>query len=560
MRLRLDEFLALTSFLFCEVEMADIVNISEQEVYGNGVHALFGRRQIWCTTDELTEDNIVAEVNSALSIHIQNLLEMEYLYWYRRGLQPILNRTKEVRPEINNKVVENHADEIVAFKNGYFLTKPCFYISRDDEDKANEKVKELNEYLYRSGKQDADNAIVDWFHTVGRATLYVTPNDDSEAPVLAYALDPRSAFVAYDLSPSHAPKLACNIVVNNGELSVDAYTKDTVYRLKGTTIGRFMTNDPTFVATVTELVGTEPNVLKEIPIIEYQYNSVWMGAFEAALPLLDAINNVMSNRLDGVEQFIQSLAIAVNCDLDDDVTANKIRQAGMIVLKSLGENKADFKILSEQLNQSETQVLVDSLYQQVMTVCGMPNSQNSRFGSADTQSAQLAKDGWYQADTVARNTEDLFVKANRKFDKIFLDILRRKNLTTLKPSDIKLQFSRNETANVQSKAQAMHTMLSAGLAPELAFAKSGISNDPVTDVALSKKYLNLVWGDPDAPIEKSVEGAVVAGAGGGTTPIPPQGTGGKEQNTNNVNNPASADTEGQNRNQGVHWVNGYWKS
>ena len=76
--------------------MADIVNMSEQEVFGNGVHALFGRRQIWCTTDELTEDNIVAEVNSALSIHIQNLLEMEYLYWYRRGLQPILNRKKEI--------------------------------------------------------------------------------------------------------------------------------------------------------------------------------------------------------------------------------------------------------------------------------------------------------------------------------------------------------------------------------------------------------------------------------------------------------------------------------
>ena len=241
--------------------MADNTVTTEQEVYGNGLHSLFGRRQIWCTTDELTEDNIVAEVNSALSIHIQNLLEMEYLYWYRRGLQPILNRKKEVRPEINNRIAENHADEIVAFKNGYFLTKPAFYVSRNDEEEANEEVKELNEYLYRSGKQDADNAIVDWFHTVGRAVLYVTPNDDSDAPVLAYALDPRSAFVAYDLTPSHSPKLACNIVVNNGELSVDAYTKDTVYRLKGTTIGRFMTNDPTFVATVTELVGTEPNVL-----------------------------------------------------------------------------------------------------------------------------------------------------------------------------------------------------------------------------------------------------------------------------------------------------------
>ena len=534
--------------------MADIVNISEQEVYGNGVHALFGRRQIWCTTDELTEDNIVAEVNSALSIHIQNLLEMEYLYWYRRGLQPILNRKKEIRPEINNRIAENHADEIVNFKDGYFLPKPCTYITRSDDEETNEQVKELNEFLYRSGKQDADNSLVDWFHTVGRATLYVTPNDDDDIPVLAYALDPRSAFVCYDLTPSHAPKLACNIVVNKGELSVDAYTKDTVYRLKGTTIGRFMTNDPNFVATVTELVGTEPNVLKEIPIIEYQYNSVWMGAFESALPLLDAINNVMSNRVDGIEQFIQSLAVAINVDIEDGITANDIRKAGMIVIKSIGENKADFKILSEQLNQSETQVLVDYLYQQVMTICGMPNSYASRYGRADTQSAQLAKDGWYQADTVARNTEDLFIRSNRQFDKIFLDILRRKNLTKLKPSDIKLQFSRNETSNVQSKAQAMYTLLGAGLAPELAFAKSGISNDPTTDVALSKKYLNLVWGDPDAPIEKTVEGAMIMNP---------------EENTPSGERPAqqalpenepTGEQSAVRKALGQHYVSGYWKS
>ena len=41
------------------------------------------------------------------------MMEMDYLYWYRRGDQPVLSRTKTVRPEINNKVVENHASEIV---------------------------------------------------------------------------------------------------------------------------------------------------------------------------------------------------------------------------------------------------------------------------------------------------------------------------------------------------------------------------------------------------------------------------------------------------------------
>ena len=521
---------------------------------------LLGRRQIFTTFEDINAENIVDVVNEALSTHFLNLDEMEYLYWFRRGLQPILARTKEVRPEINHKVVENHADEIVAFKNGYFLTKPAFYVSRADDTKENDKVKELNEFLYRSGKQEADNSIVDWFHTVGKGILYVTPNDDEDVPFLAYALDPRKAFVAYDLRPGNAPIFAVNMVVQDKVVKIDCYTKENVYRLSGAMVGRYITGDPVLTATAINLDKVETNVLGEIPIIEYQYNAVWMGAFESVIPLLNAINSAQSDRLDGISQFIQSLAIAVNCDLDDGVTANDIRQAGMIVLKSLGENKADFKILSEQLNQSETQVLVDYLYDQVLTICGMPVSSKSRFGSADTQSAQLAKDGWYQADAVVRNTEDLFIKANRQFDRIMLKILKKKNLLSIKESEIKLQFPRNETANVQSKAQAMHTLLSAGLAPELAFAKSGISNDPVNDVALSKKYLNLVWGDPDVPLEKSVEGAIMAGQGNGATPPPPQGTGGKAQNTNNVNNPASVDTEGQNRNQGVHWVNGYWKS
>ena len=39
------------------------------------------------------------------------------------------------------QVVENHAEEIVQFKNGYFLTQPATYISRKgDEDGAKKTI------------------------------------------------------------------------------------------------------------------------------------------------------------------------------------------------------------------------------------------------------------------------------------------------------------------------------------------------------------------------------------------------------------------------------------
>ena len=465
---------------------------------------LFGRLDIYASSDTITAENVVFELNTALPYHVQNLLQEDFLYWYRRNVQPILNRHKEVRPEIMNIVQENHADEIVTFKNGYFLTQPAFYTARNEE--AQDKVDKLNEFLYRSFKHVADDKIVNWFHTVGKGVLYVEPDrdNDPEAPVHCYALDPRSAFVVYSLRPGNEPIMGVNMVVNDGVAKFDVFTRTTIYHLTGGATGRMMTTqvNSDFLATAVSVDSVEPNPLGLIPIIEYRYNSVNMGAFESVLPILDEINNIQSNRADGVEQFIQSLAVAVNCDFDDGVTANDIRKAGMIRFKSVNENKAEFKILSEQLDQSQTQVLVDNLYDQMLRICAMPSTTKGGRSTSDTGAAVLARDGWFQADCAARNTEDLFKDSNKQFDRILVEILSRRGLLDISLNDFELNLVRNETANIQSKAQAFQTLMTAGLEPELAATKSGISNDPVSDVKKSEKWIKMRWGDPDAPVEQ----------------------------------------------------------
>ena len=467
---------------------------------------LFGRKQIFSNTYNLTAENIVAEISASLPRHLENQLCIEYLYWYRRGLQPILGKEKDVRPEINHVVVENHADEIVAFKNGYFLTQPAFYISRSKDEGITEKVKQLNEYLYLSGKTEVDNKITDWFHTCGTGILYVQSNDDPDVPVKVYALDPRSAYVVYDFTPAHEPLYGVNIVMTGEQTAVfDVYTRNKVFRLSGGFRGKILTDGQPIEATPINLIDVRPNPLGRVPMVEYHYNSVNMGAFEAVISLLNAINDVQSNRIDGVDQFIQSLAVAVNCQFEEGVTANDIRQAGMIVLKSIGENKADFKILSEQLNQGETQVLVDYLYQQVLTICGMPSTTKGGTSTSDTMGAVLFRDGWYQADTVARNTEDLFKESNRRFDEIFIEILNKKADLGLKLADFELQFVRNETANLLVKTQGALNLKQLGLSPEITLAKSGVSNDPVADVANSKPYIDKAWGNqPQETVDENI--------------------------------------------------------
>ena len=463
---------------------------------------MFGRLDIYASYDDINEENLIAELNSALVYHVNNMLQEEFLYWYTRGVQPILNRRKEIREDILNIVQVNTAAEIVDFKNGYFLTQPCSYVSRRKG--VQTKVKKLNEYLYRSGKQDADNEVSDWFHRVGKAPLFVEPGEDNEVPFRAYALDPRSAFVVYSLRPGNKPVMAVNLVTVDGVAKLDVFTENMVYHLTGTVVGKMITTEKNhdYMVTATSLDYSEPNVLGYIPIIEYRYNSINTSAFELAIPLIDEISNLTSNACDGVEQFIQSLAIAVNCEFPENTTITDIRKAGMIALRSIGENKADFKVLSEQLDQTQTKTLTDNLYDEILRICAMPSRNTSGSSTYDTTGAAvLANFGWYQADAAARNTEDLFKKSNRQFDCIIVEILRRKGLLDIDLNDFEIQFVRNETANVQSKAQAFQTLMAAGLHPELAAAKSGISNDPVKDMKMSEKWLEMIWGNPDKVVE-----------------------------------------------------------
>ena len=483
--------------------MADEYVVSNAHVVRND---LFGRLDIYSPLESITAENVMGELNSAMVYHIQNMLQEEFLYWYRRGVQPILGRKKDIREDILNIVQENHAEEFVAFKNGFFLQKPVTYTARRNG--VQSKLKKLNEYLYRSGKHEADNKTADWFHTVGKGVTYIEPSEDPDAPFKAYALDPRSAFVVYSLRPGNKPVMGVNFVVDNGVSRFDVFTDKYVFHLSGTFVGDMATpmKNHNFMVTATSLDSVEPNVLGRIPIIEYRYNSVNMACFEAAIPLLDEINNIVSNACDGVEQFIQSLAIAVNCEFPENTTINDIRKAGMIALRSIGENKADFKVLAEQLDQTQTKVLVDRLYDQALRIAAMPARSSGQSTQSTTGAAVLANFGWYQASSAARNCEDLYIESNKQFDQIVVDILKRKGLLDIGLNDFEPIFSHGETENVQSKAQAYQTLMAAGMHPELAMAKSGISNDPVKDAAMSEKYIQMIWGNPSTAVKAEEQG------------------------------------------------------
>lgn len=439
--------------------------------------AYCGRRKIFTDVSTITSENVMEVLRKTLTVHWTNKAEIDYLYRYYRGNQPILARVKEVRPEINNKVVENRANEIVSFKVGYLMGEPVQYVSRGDDESVAVNVTKLNDYVLSEDKAVKDKELADWSHICGTSYRMVLPDGDAdveedEAPFEIFTLDPRYCYVVYHNSLGEPPVMAVKFVEteDNGIL-YSIYTKDRYFEIKDE----------------HEILRDEEQVLG-IPIIEYPLNNARLGAFEIVLPLLDAINTVESNRLDGVEQFVQSLMLFHNVDISSE-DYKKLRDEGAIKFKDIDPQfKAEIEYLTAEMNQTQTQTLVDSMYDTVLTICGMPN-RNGGSSTSDTGSAVIMRDGWSAAEARAKDTELMFKKSEKEFLKLLLRICRDLSDLTLKLSGLEIRFTRRNYENISQKATVLTTMLgNPKIAPILAFTHCGMFSDPQIAYKMSMEY------------------------------------------------------------------------
>ena len=213
------------------------------------------------------------------------------------------------------------------------------------------------------------------------------------------------------------------------------------------------------------------------------------GAFELVIPLLDAINLTDSNRIDGVEQFIQALMLFHNVDISSEDFA-ALREEGAIKFKDIDPQlKAEVSYLINSLNQGETQTLVDHMYQTVLTICGMPN-RNGGSSTSDTGSAVIMRDGWSAAEARAKDSELMFKKSERRFLKLVLTICRTLVNMDLKVCNIEIRFTRRNYENILQKAQVLDLMLkNEKIHPRLAFEHCGLFVDSDLAYTLSAEYV-----------------------------------------------------------------------
>lgn len=453
-------------------------------------HTLFGRRKIFSSVKEVDASNVLDVLNKAYLVHLQNRSEINYLYDYYKGKQPIIDRVKEFRPNIINNVIVNRANEIVAFKVGYQCGNPMQYTAAKSDDGISDKIENLNNLMAYENKAMKDKELVEWQMICGTAYRSALPDatqnsEEDEAPFSIDNLRPNQTFVVYSDKIGER-SLASVTYWADGEYTGELNQNQPDGILYGNVFAIY-TPKYYFEIKGGKIVTAAANNLGIIPIIEYPANSARLGAFEIVIDLLNALSLAESNRLDGLEQFVQSFIKFVNCDIDPEKYEEFLAMGAIKVFSHEGKN-ADVSIVSSELNQDQTQTLVNDIYDTILTICGMPN-RNGGSSTSDTGAAVQLRDGWSSAEARAKESEIMFEASERELLKVVLHMLRDKGVLDLKVSDIQMVFPRRNYENVQGKVAALTTMLGCELIdPNDAYAASGLFTDPERAAANGLKW------------------------------------------------------------------------
>lgn len=375
--------------------MIDFKNYMQNNLpFDEVVGGQYGRKVIVTRKNSINPNNIVVELANAIPKHGVNAREIDYLDNYYRGDQPILYREKKVRPEINNKIVENLAMYIVESKTSDMAGEPIQYVLRGTDKAKSEQIAKLNAIMLSEDKEYHDIELCRWRSICGTAYRFIG-NDDGNGSLLDEAdfyfevCDPRDTFVVYHQNGNPA----FGVMIREDE--------------DGKTIYNVYTNRHFMVIKDSKVVSTAINGNGAIPIIEYPNNARRLSDIEITIGMTDAINTMASDRNNSIEQFVSSWIKFINCAIDEEMFA-KMRQEGALVVKSNNgaENKADVDVITSELNQTEGQVAVSDLYEKMLVIQGLANRQTSSSG--DTKGAVELRDGHYDSEKRAELSEPIF--------------------------------------------------------------------------------------------------------------------------------------------------------
>lgn len=321
--------------------------------------------------DELNPDK--QAIRQLISKHISMVDRLKKNMSYYEGKHKILDETKR-----ENRLVCNHAKDISDTASSYFIGNPVTYKSEGD-------IKPLTDALELAGadETDGDNGLEASIYGLAYEYVYVKENENN---LQTKNLSAENTFMVKDDSIEENELFAVYYYIrkdDSGKLP-DHYIATVV-----TTNYKYeldIENSNTIQATTEPAV---PHYLGEIPIIEYLNNKLAIGDFELQIPLIDAYNALMSDRVTDKEQFIDAILAIYGTlltdedepnteDEDESIRKAKARLKKYKVLEMPDTAKAEY--LTRTFDENGVEILKKAIEQDIHKFSHIPCMSDESFG------------------------------------------------------------------------------------------------------------------------------------------------------------------------------------
>lgn len=342
----------------------------------------------------------------------------------------------------------NHAKDISDTASSYFIGNPVTYKSDAD-------IKDLTDSLETAGadETDGDNGLDLSIYGLAYEYVYVKENENN---LLTKNLSPENTFMVKDDSIEENELFAVYYYVRKDDSGTGpehyiatVLTPNYKYELD-------IQNNEVPQLT-TELPA--PHYLGEIPIIEYLNNKLAIGDFELQIPLIDAYNALMSDRITDKEQFIDAILAIYGTLLSDEdepgteeedqnIKKAKERLKKYKVLEMPDTAKAEY--LTRTFDESGVEILKKAIEQDIHKFSHIPCMSDESFGGNVSGVAMEFK--LLGMENITKIKTRYYRKGLRKRIRIFCNYLALHG-KSVDPAGITMTFTRALPKNLLEISQ-----------------------------------------------------------------------------------------------------------
>lgn len=375
--------------------------------------------------------------------HVSGVKRLMQLKKYYEGKHKILDDT-----ERENKLVCNHAKDISDTASSYFIGNPVTYKSKGD-------ITILTDTLETAGADEADGDNGLDLSIYGRAYEYIYTKQN-ETDLTIKNLSPENTFMVYDDSIEQNELFAVYYYVRTD----DTDKTNPVY------VATVLTRNYKYVLNIQNMSGPqalleepEAHFKGEVPVVEYLNNKLAIGDYELQIPLIDAYNALMSDRITDKEQFIDSILALYGALLsDEDAIAEGDGKGNEEAMRKLKKDKlvelpADAKAeyLTRTFDEAGVEILKKAIEQDIHKFSHIPCMTDESFGGNVSGVAMEFK--LLGMENITKIKTRYYKKGLRKRLRIFANFLNTRSGVRIDIAGITPTFTRAMPKNLLEISQ-----------------------------------------------------------------------------------------------------------